>query len=46
MITAEDNKFLLGLKKQAEKELRAKARAEAALAVVEGEGSAQEEGST
>ena len=30
MITGEDNKFLLGLKKQAEKEARAKARAEAA----------------
>ena len=46
MITAEDNKFLAGLKKQAEKEARAKARAEAALAAAEAEGSAQEEGST
>lgn len=45
MITAEDNKFLLGLKKQAEKEARAKARAEAAQAAAEAEGSAQEEGS-
>lgn len=45
MITAEDNKFLLGLKKQAEKEARAKARAEAAQAAAEAEGSVQEEGS-
>lgn len=39
MITAEDNKFLLGLKKQAEKEARAKARAEAAQAAADAEGS-------
>lgn len=35
MITEEDKKFLIGLKKAAEKEARAKARAEAAALAAE-----------
>lgn len=44
MITDEDNKFLNGLKKLAEKEARAAARAAAALAVAEGSAVEEAEG--